>query len=193
MPKQYPEEFKKQVTAICLAGTPFALVSERYHISLNTLYRWRKEYQQEEDQSATKDYSTLCRQHERQNHILQIIRLDGLQIKLANQGGPVVVHRRGPVCKSREVGVRNNLKVQGVDCQLIAHNGVCDVAPPIQEGVPGVGFVGDYDPVFAHGFTPISSSYGTRLGARAVKVTDISPQKVFSVPLSNRLSSTLDT
>ena len=78
MPKQYPEEFKKQVTAICLAGTPFALVSERYHISLNTLYRWRKEYQQEEDQSATKDYSTLCRQHERQNHILQIIRLSNI-------------------------------------------------------------------------------------------------------------------
>ncbi len=49
MPKQYPEEFKKQVSAICLAGTPFAIVSKKYHISLNTLYRWRKEYQQTED------------------------------------------------------------------------------------------------------------------------------------------------
>lgn len=45
MPKQYPEEFKKQVTAICLAGASFATVSKKYHISLNTLYRWRKEYQ----------------------------------------------------------------------------------------------------------------------------------------------------
>ena len=28
MRKQYPEEFKKQVTAICLAGTPFLTVSK---------------------------------------------------------------------------------------------------------------------------------------------------------------------
>ena len=78
MPKQYPEEFKKQVTAICLAGTLFATVSKKYHISLNTLYRWRKEYQQTGDQSTTKDYSALCRQHERQSHILQIIRIPNI-------------------------------------------------------------------------------------------------------------------
>ena len=75
MPRQYPEEFKKQITAICVAGTPLATISEKYHISLNTLYHWRKEYQQIDDQSTIKDYSTLCRQYERQNHILQIIRL----------------------------------------------------------------------------------------------------------------------
>ena len=78
MPKQYPEEFKKQVTAICLAGTPFAVVSKKYHVSLNTLYRWRKEYQQIGEQSTAKDYSTICRQHERQSHILQIIRLSNI-------------------------------------------------------------------------------------------------------------------
>lgn len=78
MPKQYPEEFKKQGTAICLAGTPFAIVSKKYHISLNTLYRWCKEYQQTGDQSTTKDYLTLCRQHELQSHILQIIRLSNI-------------------------------------------------------------------------------------------------------------------
>ena len=78
MPMQYPEEFKKQVTAICVAGTPLATISKKYHISLNTLYRWRNEYQQEEDQSATKDYSTLCHQHKRQDHILQIIRLSNI-------------------------------------------------------------------------------------------------------------------
>lgn len=71
--KTIPEEFKKQVTAICLADTSLVTVSKKYHISLNTLYRWRKEHQQAEDQSTTKDYSTLCRQHERQGHILQII------------------------------------------------------------------------------------------------------------------------
>ena len=78
MPMQYPEEFKKQVTAICVAGAPLAAISEKYHISLNTLYRWRKEYQQAEDQSTIKDYSTLYRQHERQSHILQIIRLSNI-------------------------------------------------------------------------------------------------------------------
>lgn len=78
MPKRYPEEFKKQVTAICVLGTPLATISEKYHISLNTLYRWRKEYQQAEDQVTTKDYPTLYRQYERQDHILQIIRLSNI-------------------------------------------------------------------------------------------------------------------
>ncbi len=59
MPKRYPEEFKKQVTAICVADAPLATIREKYHISLNTLYRWRKEYQQIEDQGVTKNYSTL--------------------------------------------------------------------------------------------------------------------------------------
>lgn len=78
MPKQYPEEFKKQVTAICAAGAPLAVISEKYHISLNTLYRWRKEYQQADDSGTIKDYSTLNHQHERQSHVLQIIRLSNI-------------------------------------------------------------------------------------------------------------------
>lgn len=78
MPKRYPEEFKKQVTAICVTGAPLATISEKYNISLNTLYRWRKEYQQVEDQATTKDYPTLYRQYKRQDHILQIIRLSNI-------------------------------------------------------------------------------------------------------------------
>ena len=78
MPKRYPEEFKKQVTAICISGAPLATISKKYNISLNTLYRWRKEYQQAADQTATKDYPTLYRQCERQDHILQIIRLSNI-------------------------------------------------------------------------------------------------------------------
>ena len=78
MPKRYPEEFKKQVIAICVAGTPIATISKKYNISLNTLYRWRKEYQQAGDQTTTKDYPTLYRQYERQDHILQIIRLSNI-------------------------------------------------------------------------------------------------------------------
>ncbi|MBD5119256.1 MAG: transposase [Clostridiales bacterium] len=69
MPKRYPEEFKKQVTAICVSGAPLATISKKYNISLNTLYRWRKEYQQAGDQTTTKDYPTLYRQYERQDHI----------------------------------------------------------------------------------------------------------------------------
>lgn len=78
MPKQYSEEFRKQVTAVCAAGTPLALISKKYHISLNTLYRWRKEYQWTGEQNDTKDYSTRCRQYERQDHVLQIIRLSNI-------------------------------------------------------------------------------------------------------------------
>lgn len=78
MPKQYPEEFKKQVTAICAAGAPLAVISEKYHISLNTLYRWRKEYQPVDNQTTAKDISALHRQFERQSHILQIIRLSNI-------------------------------------------------------------------------------------------------------------------
>ena len=65
MSKRYPEEFKKRVIAICVAGTPLATISEKYHISLNTLYRWRKEYQRAGDQATTKDYPTFYRQYER--------------------------------------------------------------------------------------------------------------------------------
>ena len=78
MPKRYPEEFKKQVTAVCVSGAPLATISKKYNISLNTLYRWRKEYQQAENQATTKDYPTLYRQYERQDHILQIIRLSNI-------------------------------------------------------------------------------------------------------------------
>lgn len=78
MPKQYPEEFRKQVAAICATDVSLVAISEKYRISLNTLYRWRKEYQQSESQTNAKDYSTLCRQHERQDHILQIIRLSNI-------------------------------------------------------------------------------------------------------------------
>lgn len=78
MPKRYPEEFKKQVTAICVSGAPLATISKKYNISLNTLYRWRKEYQQAEDQATAKDYPTLYRRYERQDHILQIIRLSNI-------------------------------------------------------------------------------------------------------------------
>lgn len=85
MSKRYPEGFKKQVIVICAAGTPLATISEKYHISLNTLYRWSKEYQRAEDQATTKDYSNLYRQYERQDHILQIIRLSNITDRVAGK------------------------------------------------------------------------------------------------------------
>lgn len=78
MPKRYSEEFKKQVTTMCVLGTPLVAISEKYNISLNILYRWRKEYQRVGEQTTTKDYQTLYRQYERQNHILQIIWLSNI-------------------------------------------------------------------------------------------------------------------
>ena len=78
MPKQYSEEFKKQITAVCAAGIPLALISKKYNIFLNALYRWRKEYPWMGEQNATKDYSARCRQYERQSHILQFIGMSNI-------------------------------------------------------------------------------------------------------------------
>lgn len=67
MPKQYPEEFKKQL-AIC----------EKHHIAQSTLYRWLKEYETTDQGQTAMDYNTLLRQQSRLDHILQIIRLSGI-------------------------------------------------------------------------------------------------------------------
>ena len=40
MPRQYPEEFKKQVVSFCVAGNPLSAVSEKYQLAQSTLYRW---------------------------------------------------------------------------------------------------------------------------------------------------------
>lgn len=44
MPKQYPEEFKKQVVSTYQNGVAIPDLSQRFQISQSTLYRWIKEY-----------------------------------------------------------------------------------------------------------------------------------------------------
>lgn len=78
MPKQYPEEFKKQIVSTCSTGLSIPVASKKYQIAQSTLYRWLKEYAAMEDQYTIKDYATIQNQYQRLTHILQIIRLSGL-------------------------------------------------------------------------------------------------------------------
>jgi len=78
MPRQYPEEFKKQVVSFCVAGNPLSVVSEKYQLAQSTLYRWCREYDLTESQSTVKDCTAIRRQCERLEHILQIIRLSNI-------------------------------------------------------------------------------------------------------------------
>jgi len=78
MPKQYPEEFKKQVVSFCIAGNPLSAASEKYQLAQSTLYRWCREYDPTENQSTVKDCTAIRRQCERLEHILQIIRLSNI-------------------------------------------------------------------------------------------------------------------
>ena len=73
MPRQYPEEFKKQVVSFYAAGNPLSAVSEKYQLAQSTIYRWCREYDSIGGQSTVKDCAAMRRQYERLEHILQII------------------------------------------------------------------------------------------------------------------------
>ena len=78
MPRQYPEELKKQVVSFCAAGNSLSAVSEKYQLAQSTIYRWCREYDHTGDQSTVKDCTAIRRQCERMEHILQIIRLSNI-------------------------------------------------------------------------------------------------------------------
>ncbi len=78
MPKQYLPEFKKQVVLSIQSGLLIIEVSRRYKVSLNTLYRWKKDFEPADNQLSTTDYITLQGQNNRFDHILQIIRLSSI-------------------------------------------------------------------------------------------------------------------
>lgn len=78
MPKQYTEEFKKQIVLSYQNGTPMFAVCEKHHIAQSTLYRWLKEYETTAQGQTMLDYNRLLRQHARLDYILQIIRLSGI-------------------------------------------------------------------------------------------------------------------
>lgn len=80
MPKQYQEEFKKQVIAVCQNGLPIVDASQKYHVAQSTLYRWVKEYSVEntDEPYTLADYKAQRQQAEWLDHLLQIIRLSNI-------------------------------------------------------------------------------------------------------------------
>ncbi len=78
MPKQYLPEFKKQVVLSIQNGLSVCEASQRYKVSLNTLYRWMEDFEPADGKLSTTDYTTLQRQNNRFEHILQIIRLSAI-------------------------------------------------------------------------------------------------------------------
>ena len=78
MPRQYSDEFKKQVVSFCVAGNPLSAASEKYQLAQSTLYRWCREYNPTGNQFSVKDCTAIRRQCERLEHILQIIRCSNI-------------------------------------------------------------------------------------------------------------------
>lgn len=78
MPKQYPEEFKKRIVQTYQSGVAMLDLSQRFHISQSTLYRWIKKYVPMDQGKGVINQNMFQRQYERLEHILQIIRLSGL-------------------------------------------------------------------------------------------------------------------
>lgn len=78
MPKQYPEEFKKRIVQTYQSGVAMLDLSQRFHISQSTLYRWIKKYVPMDQGKGIINQNMFQRQYERLEHILQIIRLSGL-------------------------------------------------------------------------------------------------------------------
>ena len=80
MPKQYPQEFKSQVLSAYQSGMPVDNVCQEYRILQATLYRWIKECKSTggKDPQNSTNYSTVERQKNRLEHILQIVRLSNI-------------------------------------------------------------------------------------------------------------------
>lgn len=78
MPKQYMPEFKQQIVLCIQNGLPIPEVSRKYHVAQSTLYRWIKGLELTSGDFSVTDYNTLQRQHDRVNHILQVIRLSSI-------------------------------------------------------------------------------------------------------------------
>lgn len=85
MPKQYSEELKKQVVLFYQNGVTIPDLSQRFQISISTLYRWMKEYVSTDQGEEIINPNMLQRRYERLEHILQIIRLSGLIDKAPRQ------------------------------------------------------------------------------------------------------------
>lgn len=75
MPTRYPEEYKRKIMQDYQNGVPIQEVSQVNNISISTIYRWLKDY---EDEISAPHYTILLRQKEHLEHVLDVIRLSGL-------------------------------------------------------------------------------------------------------------------
>jgi transposase InsO family protein/transposase-like protein len=81
MPKTYPEELRKQITACVENGESIDSLCLKHQISRSTLYRWIKEYQpvlSVDKNYSLSDFNTIVRRKERAEHLLEIIRLTAI-------------------------------------------------------------------------------------------------------------------
>ncbi len=81
MPKQYSEEFRKQVIAHYGKHHSLAMSAEKYHVAASTVNRWVNDYANlgtQEDQFTLTEYKALKHRCERNAHLLEIIRLSKL-------------------------------------------------------------------------------------------------------------------
>lgn len=80
MPKQYPPEFQNEIIASCESGATISDISHKYGIAPSTIYRWMKAKRIDGGGTVIADsgYQHLSKQKERQDHIIEIIRMSGI-------------------------------------------------------------------------------------------------------------------
>ncbi len=78
MPKQYSEEFRKQVVAFYEKKQSITLAAEKYNVGTSTVARWVNDYTIHgplEEQFTLSEFKELKRKYTRSQHLLEIIKL----------------------------------------------------------------------------------------------------------------------
>lgn len=81
MPKQYSEEFRKQVVAFYEKKQSITLAAEKYNVGTSTVARWVNDYTIHgplEEQFTLSEFKELKRKYARSQHLLEIIKLSKL-------------------------------------------------------------------------------------------------------------------
>ncbi len=75
MPKKYPLEFKRQIVNLCQSGMPMSEAEKKFNVAISTLYRWLRESGPSAEGHTAVEYSTLLKQNNQSNYLLEIITL----------------------------------------------------------------------------------------------------------------------
>lgn len=78
MPKQYSDEFKREMILLFQDGMQISDINQNYGVALSTIYRWTKEYDAAGDMKEASTYQVLLHRKESLEHIVEIIRLSGI-------------------------------------------------------------------------------------------------------------------